>query len=320
MNVAIIGCGTMGTLHAHAAAAAGLRIAACADSVQSRAKALARQFDARATTQCAAALRGSDIDAVVVATPTPTHARYAIKAAHAGKHVFCETPLARTVVDCREAVDAAKRARVKLFAPHPAQYAPPFIALHDQAEAGKIGCTGFIRIHRGRPWPKGARNWYRDARRSGGVVFNDLIHDFDWLSSRFGPVKRIFCQTLPGAKRGRLDCALATLTLESGAIAQVIGSWAHSENDWVRVELCGDAGIAQYDSEDPVLSVTTRGDAPEKSSADAVTTSVLRSQWDEFIASTNGTKPHASPTDAVAAVRIAAAALESARTGKSVRL
>jgi len=305
----------MGTQHAHIAAAAGMRIVACADIVNARAKALARQFDARVTKQCAAAIRRADIDAIVVATPTPTHARYVLKAARAGKDIFCETPLARTVNKCREATDAAKKARVKLFAPHPARYAPPFVALHDQAESGKIGRPGFIRIHRGRPCPKGARNWYRDADQSGGVVLNDLIHDFDWVHSNFGPVKRVFCQTLPSAKRTNIDAALATLTLASGAIAQVIGSWAHDETDGVRVEICGDAGIAQFNNEDIVL----RAEAPSNS-VDLVATSILRSQWDEFIAWTKGKKPSVAPTDATAAVRIATAALDSARTGKCIRL
>ena len=315
MNIAIIGCGAMGTHHAHIAAAAGLRIAACADIVDARAKALARQFDARATTRCDATIRRTEIDAVVVATPTPTHGRYIIRAVRAGKNIFCETPLARIVDECRLVTDAAKRARVKLFAPHPTRYAPPFVALHDQVESGKIGRTGFIRIHRGRPCPKGARNWYRDADQSGGVVFNDLIHDFDWLRSNFGPIKRVFCQTLPGGRRTHLDCALATLTLASGAIAQVIGSWAHNETDRVSVEICGDAGIAQYNSEDTVLRAEGQSDP-----VDLVTTTILRNQWDEFIAWTKGKKPRISATDATAAVRIAAAASESARTGKSVRL
>lgn len=315
MNVAIIGCGTMGTHHAHAAESAGLRVVACADVVNARAKTLARQFDARPTTQCTAALRDTDIDAVVVATPTPTHVSYVIKAARAGKHIFCETPLTLTVNDCREAVTAIKGNHVKLFAPHPASYAPPFITLSDQAESGKIGRVGFIRLHSGRPCPEGAGNWYRDRRQSGGVAFNDLIHDFDWLRSHFGPVKRVFCQTPPSGKGTRLDSALATLTLKSGTIAQVIGSWAHNQTNRVHVEVCGDAGIAQFNSEDTVFQAE-----PQSDQVDLGTATILRSQWNEFIAWKKGKKPRVTPEDATAAVRIAAAALESARTGKSVRL
>ncbi|MDQ1257633.1 MAG: UDP-N-acetyl-2-amino-2-deoxyglucuronate dehydrogenase, partial [Candidatus Hydrogenedentes bacterium] len=118
MNVAIIGCGGMGGLHAQMATNCGLKVVACGDKNLEAAQALAKRFGADASTDCAAVIARNDVDIVGIMTPTPTHTDYVIAAAQAGKNVFCEKPFGRSVEQCKAAIAAVKKAKVKLFVAH----------------------------------------------------------------------------------------------------------------------------------------------------------------------------------------------------------
>ena len=107
MNVGIVGCGGMGAMHAQMATNCGLKIVACADKKLAAARALAKPYGAKASSDCRAVIKRPDVDIVGIMTPTPTHAQYVIAAARAGKHIFCEKPFGRTVRQCQDAIAAA---------------------------------------------------------------------------------------------------------------------------------------------------------------------------------------------------------------------
>lgn len=325
MKAAIIGCGTMGAIHAQMAANCGLDIVVCSDPVRARATALARGYQAEALTDTMAAARHEDVDVVVVASPTPTHAGHVIAAARSGKHVFCEKPLARTAEQAGKALAAAQKNGVKLFVGHVLRYFHAFEALKAQVDAGKIGPVGFIKTYRGGVCPRGAKNWYRDFDQSGGAVLDLLIHDFDWIRYAFGPPERVFCQNLHRSKPRTLDYAMATLTLKSGVIAQIIGSWAHPEGFRVKVELCGEGGIIQYDSDEaPITAMKRTPSGPSPSvivPSSPVTKSPYQLEWEDFLAwIQDGRTPRVTADDALAALRTGLAALKSAETGRAVKL
>lgn len=324
MNIALIGCGGMGRLHAAMAMKAGFDIVACADAVPEAMQSLARDCGSEACKDVKALMNRSDVDVIAITTPTTTHKDLVIAAAEAGKHIFCEKPFCRTTKECKEAMAAAKKAKVKLFVGHVVRYFQEFEAMKAQIEAGKIGKPGYIRMFRGGIFPGGEGSWFHDYAKSGGATFDMLIHDFDWLRYVFGEPERVFCQALMRAKPTRLDYSMATFTMKSGVIANVIGSWAHPSGFRVAVDICGSGGQVQFDSSETPLLVQKRqrsGSGPDMIvPSSPIDVSPYQLEWMDFAKWLDGGTPRVTAEDATVAVRMAEAALESAESGAPVRI
>lgn len=323
MNVAIIGCGGMGAVHAQMATNCGLNVVACGDKRKAAAAALAKKYKAAASANSTALIGRGDVDIVAITTPTPTHSDYVAAAAKAGKHIFCEKPFGRTLAQCRTAIAAAKKAKVKLFVGHVVRYFHEFEALRGQVAEGKVGVPGFVKMYRGGLFPLGADKWFRDYEQSGGVTLDSMIHDLDWLRYAFGDAARIFCQNLQ--RPDGIDYAMATVRMKSGLIASVIGTWAQPSGFRVMAEICGDKGMVQFDSaEAPITTLkrAKRGAAPGMIvPSSPVATSPYQLEWEDFLAWIAGeSAPRVTPEDALESVKMALAALRSAKANKPVNL
>lgn len=324
MNVAIIGCSGMGRIHAQMAANCGLNIAICADKSKKAASELAAKHGAKAMTDGLKAASAAGIDCVLIATPTPSHLMFVEAAAQAGKHIFCEKPLCRTVADCRKAIAAAKKGKVKLFVGHVVRYFHEFEGMKAQIEAGKVGEPGYVKISRGGIFPGGPGSWFADYEASGGVTFDCAIHDMDWVRYVFGEPERIFCQALLKTKPLLADYSQSNIRLKNGMIATILGTWAHPSGFRVKAEICGDGGMIQYDSNETPLSSLFRdtGDGPSMIvPGSPVAESPYQREWEDFIAWVqDGRAPRVTPEDALMAVKMAESALKSAATGQAVKL
>ncbi len=327
MNLAIIGCGGMGSYHAQMAANCGITIAACVDAFPAAAKKLAQQHHAKTAVgmkDLKKVLARADIDAVLIATPTPTHLDLIESAAAAKKHIFCEKPFCRTVADCRKAIAAAQKAKVKLFIGHVLRYFHEYEGIKAQVQSGKIGEPGWVKMYRGGMFPVGSQKWFSDFEQSGGVTFDASIHDLDWLRYMFGDAERIFCQTLQRTQPVLMDYAQMTVRMKSGLLATVIGTWAHPSGFRAKTEVCGSAGMLSYDSAETALAAQMRecGSGPGMIiplGADEV--SPYQLEWEEFLAWVERDKnPRVTPEDGLKAVALAEAALKSAQTGQPVKL
>jgi predicted dehydrogenase len=311
----------MGANHAQFAVNCGLNVVVCADTVKAKAEALAGKFGAEATQDGMAACTRDDVDIVGIMTPTPTHTDYVVAAAEAEKNISCEKPFGRTVAQCEAAEAAVADAGVKLFVAHVVRYFHEFEAIRTQIENGKVGDVGFVKAYRGGLFPQGEGMWFRDYDQSGGVVFDSSIHDFDWIRYVFGDPERVFCQNLQ--RDDAIDYGLVTLRMKSGILAHVIGTWAHPGGFRVKVEVCGDRGMLQFDSEEAPISTMmreTEAGAPTMIvPASPVAVSPYQLEWQDFLTWLDGDGgPRVMPKDATWAVRIASAALESAKSGKPV--
>jgi predicted dehydrogenase len=199
-RIGMLGCGSMGRVWTQTIATHPTCI-------------LARVFDPDAATaaagaaaaQCAAApsvdavLTAADVDVVLVATPSWTHADLVCRAAAAGKHVLCEKPMALTLGDCRRMARAARDHGVQLVIGHTLRYWGAFRAVRDQVQAGAIGAPCLARVGRGGAVDRQAAaaaeavgaapvRWRFDTRYSGGDVLEGVIHELDFARSLFGPV------------------------------------------------------------------------------------------------------------------------------------
>src|SRR5262245_36995196 len=159
-RVAVIGAGNMGAIQARSCAELpGVTVAWIVDQDQARAVALANELGAQATTDNTAALT-SDIDAVIVAVPTPFHRSVTELAAAHGKHVFCEKPIARTIEDANAMIAACDRAGVRLMIGHVVRFFPEFVKIREVLEANTLGRIGLVRASRVNAHPPGEGNWF----------------------------------------------------------------------------------------------------------------------------------------------------------------
>lgn len=324
MNIAIIGSGTIAGVHADAVRRAGGNVTVCASRTLKGARRLARQYGAAATTDAQGAMNDAAVDIVLIATPTATHSALIRQAAKAGKDIFCEKPLCRTVAQCRSAIGAVKKAKVKLFVGHVLRYAPEFELLREQIEEGAIGEPGFAKLYRSGIFPGGVKSWFADYEQSGGVTLDSMIHDLDWARYVFGEPRHIYCQTLQRLKPTRMDYAQATLRMKNGVIATLIGSWAHAEGFRVKTEICGMNGMLQYDSHETTLEQMMRSDMSGEKTivlGSPLQKSPYQLEWEDFLGwIQEDRRPRVTPEDGLRAVEMATAAVKSATTGRRISL
>ncbi|MCK4323295.1 MAG: Gfo/Idh/MocA family oxidoreductase, partial [Armatimonadetes bacterium] len=263
IDVAVVGTGGLGSRHAaNFAQIDGCRVKRVYDIVAENAEncaeplgaEVARDFD-----QCLA----DDIDAVVVVTPTDVHAQYCIKAAQAGKHIFCEKPMARTLDEADQVVEAVEAAGVKMMVGHVLRFFPEYQTARQMVQEGQLGDVGMIRMARINLMPDG---WYADLQRSGGVILDMIIHDFDWLLWTLGPPERVYAHGLY-EQLPALDYALCTFRFPQGTVAFVEGSWADATGFRTSFEIAGSGGLLAHDSTESTTLIAQRrcGDEVDES-------------------------------------------------------
>jgi len=141
INIAVIGAGGWGKNHVrtvHNAKRAHLRMVC--DQSQDTLNQLAEQYtDTQFTTDYQTVLENKDIDAVLIATPSPTHYQLSKLALQANKHVFVEKPMTQSVAEATELVDLAKSVNKKLMVGHLLEYHPAVECMKDQIQQGTLG-------------------------------------------------------------------------------------------------------------------------------------------------------------------------------------
>lgn len=326
-QVAIWGAGSMGRMHANCYRQCDeAKVKYVIDQDIEKACNVAALCGAVPQAHPDTALKDPEIDVIDVCLPTYLHRECVEKAAHAGKHVFCEKPIALTPDDAKEMIETCRQHNVKFGIGHVLRYFPEYELAHDMITSGRLGEIGVIRMSRTGPFPKGWENWYSDSKRSGSLLLDLSIHDFDFLAWCFGNVERIFARSA-GHDGKPLEYAAAIVRMKSGVIAHVEGSWAHPAQFSYNFEVCGSLGMIEFDSRKAQpLTVLTR-DVNTGKPGVAVPESPLKDKHPylreirEFLAFTAGeTTPRVTPLDAVQALEISLAALKSAKTGEVVQL
>ena len=133
-----------------------------------------------------------DVDVVDICSPTHLHHEMALKATVASKHIVCEKPLAAYTEQAQEIVNACRKAGVQLLVAHVVRFFPEYALAHAAVRQGQIGKPGVIRLHRGSYRPKKpAGNWFLDEDKSGGILMDLMIHDYDYACWIAGEVE--FC-------------------------------------------------------------------------------------------------------------------------------
>lgn len=327
MKVGIVGVGFMGSTHAAAWAETPAQIAGFVAETVSEAHPLAELYGARVYPDLTAMLE--QVDVVDLCTPTHLHHPMVLQAAAAGKHIVCEKPLALNPAQGREMLQACRKAGVHLLVAHVVRFFPEYALAKAAVEGGKIGKPGVIRLSRGSYRPKKpVGNWFLDEAKSGGILMDLMIHDFDYARWIAGEVESVFARKVTaGWPDAPVDFGLAILRHASGALSHIAGAWAYPPPTFrTHLEIAGDAGLIEFDSDDtaPIrnLIVKSSGDSPDVGlPSSPVSESPYTTQIKEFYqALHSGAPARVAAEDGLAAVQIAEAAIVSAQTGQAIRL
>ena len=172
---------------------------------------LAAKYGGTIHSSLEALLRAPEIEAVVIATPHPSHAEIAVRSFEAGKHVLCEKPIATSLADAGRILQAAERSG-KVFMALPFDGSPPIEAAKRLLEAkaiGRVSSADAVLAHRG---PKHAP-WFLDREKAGWGVAADLgIYLISQLTYLFGPANRV---------RGRVATVFPERQSEAGETIHV---------------------------------------------------------------------------------------------------
>lgn len=270
-------------------------------------------------------------DVIDVCSPTHLHHDQVIAAARAGKQIVCEKPLARTVADAVEMVEVCEANRVKLLVGHVVRFFPEYAAAKSIIERGEIGAVAVTRLTRCSFKPQADKpdSWFHNPALSGGMMLDLMIHDFDYARWVGGEVTRVFARHT-GGRDGSGDYALVTLRHASGAISHIEGGWAYPKPMFrTALEIAGSHGLIEHPANrnTPINVYLHERDASTSPDI-AVPGSPLLPDDDPYKIEIRhfydvlmgNAAPRVTARDGLAAVRIAAAAIESAETGRPVTL
>ena len=321
MRVGIVGAGTMGAAHAAAWRSTKARLIGCSSAHQSQSDQLAWLHGIRSYRAFTDLLQ--EVDIVDICTPTATHRSMVLEAAHAGKHVLCEKPVALRQEDAETMVRACEGAGVRFFVCMVVRFFPQYRLAKDLVSEGKIGNLTVLRLKRvSYPPRKKVENWYIDETRSGGMIVDLMIHDFDFARWVGGDVERVFARRSQ-SDQGPAEYAQAILRFKSGAIGLIEGGWAYPPGVFrTGFDLSGSDGLIEWNSDQPGPVDVLR--APGAANAAAVGLPVSGIAEDPYTieichaydAIRTGKSFDVTAEDALQSLRIALAARESINTNQ----
>ncbi|WP_202843995.1 inositol 2-dehydrogenase [Luteimonas saliphila] len=323
-RVALIGAGRIGRIHArNAALHPRLELAAVVDPVTASAESLAGEWSAQVRS-LDEVLADDTIAGVIVASSTDTHLDYSIRAAQAGKAVFCEKPIDQDLQRARGAADALKEAR--LFLAFNRRFDPNFQALKARLDGGAIGHVESLQITSNDPAPPPPSY----IAVSGGLFKDMAIHDFDMARWLLGEeVAEVWavgsCLVDPEIGRlGDVDTARSVLKTASGKLCVISNTRRSGYGYDQRIEAYASAGMVRTDN---VLESTVQVFDENGAAGDRLQNFFLdryaeayRREMDHFVEILDGATPSVGYADGVAALALAEAATRSSKTGEVVRL
>ena len=325
LRFGVLGAGRIGKVHAKALHDSGrARVAYVADAIADAAASLA------ATVGAAAAavddvIAASDVDAILIATPTDTHADLIEQAARAGKMILCEKPVSLSVERIEQCLKVVEQAGVPLMIGFHRRYDPNFSVLERRLRAGEIGEVEMVTIICRDPTPPPVSY----IERSGGLYRDMMIHDFDMARFLLGEdpvvVHALGASLVDPAigKAGDIDTAAVHMQTASGKMCVITNSRRATYGHDQRIEVHGSGGMLRAGN----IHLTTleKADAGGFAS-DLIPFSFIERYEDAYRIEINafltaiekGEKPSASGHDGLMAQKLAEAAAESLRTGQAV--
>ena len=263
LRIGIVGAGRIGNVHAESITyhIPEAEVVMVTDPYEEGARKLAERFGVpKYSKDYMDIINNKDVDAVLVCSPTPTHAEITIAALKAGKHVFCEKPV-HTSIDCiKEVQKVAEETGLKLQIGFNRRFDHNHSHVQRLAQDGTLGNVELIKITSRDPEPPSPEY----AASSGGLYIDMMIHDFDMAMFLAGcDVTEVYAMgTSLVDKRigeaGDVDTAIVTLTFANGALGVIDNSRRAAYGYDQRVEVFGSLGMAADENDgDSTVRVST---------------------------------------------------------------
>ena len=220
------------------------KLAYVADAFRASAEALAAQTGAEVA-DAEDVIRSSNVDAILIATPTPTHADLIEAAARAGKAILCEKPVSLSVERINTCLGVVEKNKSTLMIGFNRRFDPNFASVEARLRRGEIGEIEIVTITSRDPAPPPA-----DYVKSSGGLFRDMmIHDFDMarflMGEEFVVVNALGSSLVDKAigAEGDVDTAAVQMQTASGRIAVITNSRRATYGYDQRIEVHGAAGM-----------------------------------------------------------------------------
>ncbi len=327
IRFAILGAGRIGQVHAQAITTNPQAIlVAAADAFEDPAQRLIAAYGGELRSM-KAIIAAADIDAVLICTPTNTHADLIEKFARAGKAIFCEKPIDLELDRVRSCLKIVEDTRAKLMIGFNRRFDPHFVALKSTIDAGTIGEPEMINIisrDPGAPPP--------DYIKVSGGIFKDMtIHDFDMVRFLLGEeIDSVIASAsvLVDPKIGELadfDSANVILTTASGKQCSISNSRRATYGYDQRIEVHGSLGMVSAENQRAVsIEIATAAGFTRPPLHDFFMTRYIEAYAAEISAFismlTNNTKASPSGYDGLMALALAEAAAISIADGRAVKV
>lgn len=328
VGFAVLGCGRIGRMHArNLAAHPRAELVAVYDVARAAAEETGAALGAKVAGSVDEVLADGDVRAVLIASSTDTHVDLLTRSVKAGKAVLCEKPIdldVGRVEACWREIGGLDPVVMVGFN---RRFDPSFRALRDRVQAGEIGRLEQVVVTSRDPGPPPVSY----IKGSGGLFRDMTIHDFDmarYLAGDIVEVQAMGANLVDPAIReaGDIDAAMVVMRAASGAMVHVNNSRRCAYGYDQRVEAFGEAGMLQAGNRRPT---TVEAWGAERTAArEPVLNFFIERYTEAYVAEIDhfvdcvekGTRPLAGFADGREALRLADAAIESAKTGRVVRL
>ena len=318
IKIGIIGAGYIGGVHAGILGRdERVQIAAVHDVARHRAQALANNSSARVAYSAQEVI--DSCDGVYITTPNTKHTELAMAAAEAGKHVFCEKPMATNIADAQVVVEAAEKSGAVFQVGHNRRFAPVYAMLKRMLAEGHAPHSAHVKMNRGELQNP---EWVGDPQVTGGFLYETTIHMFDMMRFLFGEVE--WLQAVGSDHEYPETDDFSVLLKFAGGMHATFASAADAS--WLfpfeRVEVfCHHATIATREMESLVYSEGLEGRQVEQS----MHALVKEEKWGylqedlSFIDSiTKGSPPAVTAHDGFKSVELVEACYRSVQDGERV--
>lgn len=323
----LLGAGRIGRVHAQGVAATRkAKLVAVADSYQNAAQDISSAYGAEVRSVEEIEI-SHDIDAVIICTPTDTHAVLIERFARAGKAIFCEKPIDLSIERVERCLALVEKTGRALMLGFNRRFDPHFVAVRKAIDEGAIGDVEMVTIVSRDPGPPPLSY----IKRSGGIFRDMTIHDFDMARFLLGeePVSvsaeaSVLVDKMIG-EAGDYDSVSVILKTASGKHCTISNSRRATYGYDQRIEVLGSRGMVAAENQRPVSIELASGSGYTRPPlhdffmnryVDAYANEI--SAFIAAIVENRAMSP--SGADGLAALRLAGAALKSAETGRVVRL
>ena len=327
LKFALLGAGRIGKVHAKAISAnPDADLVAVADAFADAADAIAAQYGCAVKT-IDEIEADSAIDAVVICTPTTTHADLIERFARAGKAIFCEKPIDLSLARVKACLAVVDETKATLMVGFNRRFDPHFAAAREVAESGRIGDVEMVQITSRDPGAPPVAY----IKTSGGILRDMTIHDFDMARFVLGEEPQTVFATASvlvdpaiGAA-GDYDSVSVVLTTASGKHCTISNSRRATYGYDQRLEIHGSKGSVAIENQRPVSVEVATGDGytrpPLHDFFMTRYTDAYAAEIAAFVAVIkDGKAPSPNGRDGLMALALADAALKSVQEGRAVKV